>query len=264
MLNDYDKIKKGYVKFWRSFIDWEWFTEVNTCHLFQYCILRANRSDTEWRGIKIKKGSFITSRAHLATATGLTERQVRTALKNLKLTNEIDIQTTNQNSIITVNNYNLYQDNDQQNNQATTKQRPSSDQAATTDNNNKNNKNINNNSSSSSSCILENKTTTSTTDISDLNEDRIKDLNNFYGEYKNVHLTSRQLDALKSMILNDSVLIGLINELSENIEQGKEKIYDEKRPGIHFVRLKKYWLYKQNQQAEEKKQEESEYNYGIG
>lgn len=262
MLNDYDKIKKGYVKFWRSFIDWEWFTEVNTCHLFQYCILRANRSDTEWRGIKIKKGSFITSRAHLATATGLTERQVRTALKNLKLTNEIDIQTTNQNSIITVNNYNLYQDNDQQNNQVTTKQRPSSDQAATIDNNNKKNKN-NKNINTTTTYINEN---LKNSDISDLNEERIKDLDNYYGEYKNVHLNPVQLDALKTLILNDKILNQIINNLSENIETGKEKLYDEKTPAMHYIRLKKYWQYLQNKQEEKNKkvEEEEVYNYGIG
>lgn len=260
MLNDYDKIKKGYVKFWRSFIDWEWFTEVNTCHLFQYCILRANRSDTEWRGIKIKKGSFITSRAHLATATGLTERQVRTALKNLKLTNEIDIQTTSQNSIITVNNYNLYQDNDQQNNQVTTNERPSSDQAATTDNNNKNNKNINNTTTTYNNENLKN------SDISDLDVNRIKDLDNYYGEYKNVHLTSKQLDALKALIMNDKALNEIINNLSENIETGKEKLYDEKTPAMHYIRLKKYWQYLQNKQEEKKQkvEEEEVYNYGIG
>ena len=254
--SDNEKIKKGYVWFWRSFIDWEWFTEVNTCHLFQYCILRANHSDTEWRGIAIKRGSFITSLDSLAVATGLTTRQVRTAIKNLKKTNEIEVQTTSRYSIITVKNYNLYQNNDMQNDKVTTNKRQTSDKQTTTDNN----EIIINNNEEEEGKI----STSSTSDISDLNKERIKDLDNYYGEYKNVHLNPVQLDALKTLILNDKILNQIINNLSENIETGKEKLYDEKTPAMHYIRLKKYWQYLQNKQEEKKQQVDEEYNFGIG
>ena len=124
MLNDKEKLQKGFVRFWRSFIDWEWFTEVNTCHLFQYCILRANHSDTEWRGIKVKKGSFITSYESLAVATGLSVQNVRTSIENLKKTNEITFKSTNKYSIMTVNNYDFYQDINKQNNNQITNNQP--------------------------------------------------------------------------------------------------------------------------------------------
>lgn len=118
-------ISKGFIALYRQFTEWEWFTDINTCHLFLYCLLRANHKDTKWRGIELKKGSFVTSYEHLASSTGLSVMQVRTALRKLKLTGEITNETSNQNSIIIVNNYKKYQDyntrdNTRDNNQITT------------------------------------------------------------------------------------------------------------------------------------------------
>ena len=50
----------------------------------------------------------------MATLNGLTIQQVRTALEKLASTQEITYQSTRQYSIITVKNYNLYQDNNKQ------------------------------------------------------------------------------------------------------------------------------------------------------
>ena len=121
-------ISKGYIALFRQFIDWDWFTDINTCHLFIYCLLRANHKNTKWRGIELKKGQFVTSYQSLSEATGLSIRNVRTSLKKLtsKTTNELTHKTTNHYSIITVNNWNLYQksdkQNDKQNNQGQNKQ----------------------------------------------------------------------------------------------------------------------------------------------
>lgn len=130
-------ISKGYIALFRQIIDWEWFTDINTCHLFIYCLLRANHKNTKWRGIELKKGQFVTSYQSLSEATGLSIRNVRTSLKKLtsKTTNELTHKTTNHYSIITVNNWNLYQKSDKQNNKQTDKQ-------VTTDNKQINNSNI--------------------------------------------------------------------------------------------------------------------------
>ena len=136
--------KEGYIKLHRQFIDWEWFTDVNTCHLFQYCLLRANFKDTNWRGIEIKKGQFVISYEKLANDTGLTIQQIRTAINKLKLTGELTHQTTNRNSIITVNNWTLYQDINTQNNTQITDKQQTNNKQITTDNNDKNDNNDNN------------------------------------------------------------------------------------------------------------------------
>lgn len=145
---DNEKLKKGYVRLFRALKDWEWFTDVNVCHLFIYCLLRANHSDTSWRGINIQRGSFITSLKTLSSETGLSTRQVRTALEKLKMTGELTQETTSQNSIITVNNWTLYQTSDTQSDKQATSQRQTSDKRATHDNNvnNVNNENNENNS----------------------------------------------------------------------------------------------------------------------
>ena len=133
-------ISKGYIALYRQFIDWEWFTDVNVCHLFQYCLLRANYKDTKWRGIEIKKGQFVTSYEKLSIDTGLTVMQIRTALNKLKMTGEITHQTTSRNSIITVNNWKFYQeDNKQITNKLTDKQQTNNKQITTDNKDNKEN-----------------------------------------------------------------------------------------------------------------------------
>lgn len=104
-------VSKGYIALYRQFLEWEWFTDVKTCHLFQYCLLRANSKNTVWRGISIRKGQFITSLRTMSIETGLSFQEVRTALKKLtqNLTHELTHESCASYSIITVVNYNLYQ-----------------------------------------------------------------------------------------------------------------------------------------------------------
>jgi len=121
--------------------EWEWFTDVNTCHLFIYCLLRANHKDTKWRGISIARGSFITSLDTISKETGLTVRQVRTSLNKLIMTGEVTNKSTNKNRLITITNYNNHQDIDKQNDRQMTSKRQASDKQATTDNNDNNDNN---------------------------------------------------------------------------------------------------------------------------
>lgn len=256
MLNlDDEKLKQGFVWFWRSFIEWEWFTEVNTCHLFQYCILRANHTNTEWRGIKIRRGSFVTSLDSLSVSTGLTVREVRTALKNLKKTKEIEVETTSRYSIITVKNYNSYQYNDKQNGKQITNERQTNDKQATTDNNELI---MNNNEEEEGK---KNPPSTSP-EYSEDNSERLADIKNWYGEYGNVHLTKHQYDKLYTFILSKELLTKLINQLSENIASKKDKAkpYDEKFPQMHYIALKKYF---QQMNLQKNNEEKGEYSYGY-
>lgn len=70
-----------------------------------------------------------------------------------------------------------------------------------------------------------------------------KELDHFYGEYKNVHLTKKQYDTLYACILDKVILERLINELSEAISrpESRYKPYDEKYPNAHFLYLKAFW-----------------------
>lgn len=102
----------GWVKIFRKFEDWGWFTVPNTAHLFIYCLLKANVEDKMWHGQLIARGSFVTSRASLSVATGLTEQEVRTAVEHLTSTGEIQCISTNLYTLVKVCNYDYYQNNE--------------------------------------------------------------------------------------------------------------------------------------------------------
>lgn len=102
--------EKGWVSLYRQFTEWEWYDDANTMRLFIHCLLLANYEDKKWRGKLIKRGSFITSQSKLAHSLKLSIKQIRGSLTKLKTTGEVAVQTTPDYSIITVKNYNLYQD----------------------------------------------------------------------------------------------------------------------------------------------------------
>ncbi len=129
----------GWIKLHRKVTRWGWYDDANTFRLFMHLLLMANHKDGDWHGIEIKRGQFVTGRKVLAKALKLSERSVRTSLTRLKTTNELTIKTTNRFSIITIVNYNAYNDknleNDQQNDQPTANKRPTNDQQTTTNKN---------------------------------------------------------------------------------------------------------------------------------
>ena len=127
----------GYIWIYRKLLDWEWFREPNTLQLFICLVLRANWSDSKWKGIDVKRGQLITSVASLCEATGQTPRSIRTGINRLKSTGEVTIKTTNKYSLVTIENWALYQpDKDETTNKTTsttTNERQTNDKQTTTD-----------------------------------------------------------------------------------------------------------------------------------
>lgn len=132
---------EGWIKMHRKMIDWQWFTDVNTCHLFFYCIMRANHEDSKWQGIDIKRGQFITSLPTLAKETGLSVMQVRTSLKKLNLTGELTDKVTNKYRVISITNYSQYQEDNRQTNRQITDKQQADNRQVTADKNEKKEKN---------------------------------------------------------------------------------------------------------------------------
>ena len=125
-------LQNGFIALHRSLLRWGWHTDPATGWLFVNLLLMANWEDGEWQGMPVKRGQLVTGRKALAAQTGLSERQIRTALDHLKSTNELTIKSTNKFSLITIVNYNKFQDvqsdidqqNDQQVDQRPTSNRP--------------------------------------------------------------------------------------------------------------------------------------------
>ena len=102
---------EGWIKLYRKFSDWEWFNISEMVHLFIYLLLNANHEEGTWRGITIKRGQILTGLNTLNEKTGISIRSLRTCLDRLQKTKEIDRQTTNKYSLITICNYESYQGN---------------------------------------------------------------------------------------------------------------------------------------------------------
>ncbi len=99
----------GRINLHRKILGWEWYSDINTCRLFIHMLLKANWKDGKFRGTTVPRGSFVSSISKLAEETGLTNDEIRTAIKHLIDTGEITKRSTNKYTVFTVVNYNLYQ-----------------------------------------------------------------------------------------------------------------------------------------------------------
>lgn len=99
----------GHIKLHRGMLEWGWYKDLPTCKLWLHILLRANYKACEWQGIEIPRGAFATSYAALSAESGLTVKQVRTALDKLKSTGEITVKTNRHYTIVTVAKYDEYQ-----------------------------------------------------------------------------------------------------------------------------------------------------------
>lgn len=120
---------EGYIKLWRSMLDWEHYTDIKTKTLFIHLFLTANFKDVKCMGQIVPRGSRIIKESRIGEECGLTYQEVRTALKRLIFTGEITKKTTNKFTLVSIENYEEYQsDLSTPNEQLTNKQRTNNEQ----------------------------------------------------------------------------------------------------------------------------------------
>ena len=100
----------GWIRVYRKFTQWEWYSDINVSRVFFHLLLTSNYKEARWKGQLIMPGDKVTSWQHLADETGLSVQNVRTAIDKLKLTGEITSKTTNKFTIISIVNWRKYQD----------------------------------------------------------------------------------------------------------------------------------------------------------
>lgn len=129
----------GYLKIYRSILEWEWYSDINTFRLFLHLLFKVNWKEGNFKGTKIERGSLVSSVGRLALETGLTQQEVKTALKHLKKTGEVTSKATSKYTVFTVVKYNQYQADNQQltdeqpaTNEQSTNEQPTSNQQLTT------------------------------------------------------------------------------------------------------------------------------------
>lgn len=107
---------EGWIKLHRKFLEWEWYSDINTKSLFIHLLLIANREDKTWRGVTIKRGQLVTGLKSLNEGTGLSIQSIRTSLDRLIRTGEINKQSNNLFTVITICNFETYQSVDENTN----------------------------------------------------------------------------------------------------------------------------------------------------
>ena len=100
----------GFIALFRKFREWEWYKNTNTKVVFIELLLTANYKEGRFEGYDVPKGSVVTSIPKISEAVGLSQQEVRTALKHLKSTDELTVKTTRKFSIISIKKWNEYQE----------------------------------------------------------------------------------------------------------------------------------------------------------
>ena len=103
----------GFIKIHRKLLEWGWYQDNTVKAVFLHLLLTASFKDCEWMGEKVKKGQVIIGMQKLADDLGFSRQQVRTAINKLKKTNEITTKSTNRYTVVTILNWEEYQDKEE-------------------------------------------------------------------------------------------------------------------------------------------------------
>ena len=98
-----------YIVLPRKILDWEWYRDVNTFRLFVHMLFKANQSPGQFAGVEIKSGAFVASYAALGSESGLTVKEVRTAVRHLIDSGELTVKRYPKFTVFEMTNYSLYQ-----------------------------------------------------------------------------------------------------------------------------------------------------------
>ncbi len=141
--------KNGWVKLHRKMLDNPIIMK-DADHLAVWMYLLLNATHAEYpalfkgKKITLQPGQLITGRKSIASTLCVNESKVRRILDMFESDQQIDRQRSNQNTLISLRNWDKYQLFDQQIDQQMTNERPTDDQRVTTNKKNKNVKNVKN------------------------------------------------------------------------------------------------------------------------
>lgn len=138
---------QGWIKLHRKLSEKCWSNKPNFITLWIHLLLNANHKSKEfiWNNkiIIIKPGQFITGRDKLAKITGINRSTIDRILTSFEREHQIEQQKTNKFRLITIVNWEEYQQNEPQNEQQVSNKRATSEHKQEYNNdNNDNNNNI--------------------------------------------------------------------------------------------------------------------------
>lgn len=118
---------QGWIKLHRKFLEWEWYDDHNTKIVFLHLLLKASHVQRKWRSLVINPGDYKTDLRSLASEVGISIRSLRTSLERLKTTHEVAIKTSSKYTVVSINKWYEYQQNDTQDSKQTTNKRQTND-----------------------------------------------------------------------------------------------------------------------------------------
>jgi hypothetical protein len=133
---------EGWIKLYRKFEASKFGNNIEYIGLFPALLIMANHKEGFTKdGTKILPGQLMTSKLSLAKRFRLSEAKVRRMLEKLKIAEQIDVQSSDKNTIITILNWEKYQGSDGVNDDLPATCRRPTDDLPTTNKNAKNAKN---------------------------------------------------------------------------------------------------------------------------
>ena len=106
-------MKRGYVKLWRKALDNNLIKNHKAWCVFSYFLLTAEYSEhtvlMNGCAVNLKPGQIVTGRKVLSAALGLSEKEIRTAIGILEKLKIVAIQRANKYSIVSLVNWDSYQ-----------------------------------------------------------------------------------------------------------------------------------------------------------
>ena len=129
---------KGYIKMYRKFKESFLYNDSQAVHLWVHLLLSVNYKDKDLlvsgNKITIKKGSMLTSRQSLERDTKINQSKIQRLLKLFESEQLIEQQTNNKNRIISITNWDLYQQSEQLIEQQVNSKRTAGEQQVNTNN----------------------------------------------------------------------------------------------------------------------------------
>ena len=122
---------KGHIIVKREIKNWGWYSNSKVFTVFVHLLIEANWKEGYWEGNTIKRGELVTSLGEIATLCGLSIQEVRTCMKILGGAGEVLSRRVGKRSILTICNYDDYQDDQQDSNTIATSQQQVSNKSAT-------------------------------------------------------------------------------------------------------------------------------------
>lgn len=129
-------MENGYVRIYRTITKKGYYTQSEYVHLWVHLIMKATYQDREFlfnnQIQHLKAGQLIAGRKILSKETGIQESKIERILKCFETEQQIEQQTFNKFRIISILNWNEYQQNEQQNEQQVNNKRTTSEQQVNT------------------------------------------------------------------------------------------------------------------------------------